>query len=536
MKKIVSFLLVLAMLFSVTALPTFASAEGVTLRVEVFDRSVAGLNVEDCMQLDYVKENFTPATGIEVQFVAVSRWDEGEILTTQLAGGTAPDICITYQGALVNQYIDMGGVYELSALIEEYGQNIKAFLGETLLAYGASDTDGDGVKESQYTIPARRISVANVGTFIRQDWLDKLGMAAPTSYEEFEAYLRGAKEQNLGGEMTIPYAYNLFVSNPMFGLRRVTDCFVDTTKLTEEDWVAYYNTPELMPGAKEGLRMMNTWYHDGLLYEAFAVDTNADLLDTYKTQGYCGFIQDQPDQAWRSDKSFQQELEKNVEGGKWVSSNFGKNIYTGEYLHDIYDAAGLSIFVPGWVSEDTAIAAVKYLDWMCVYENMFFLQNGTQGVNYEGIDENGIPYGVKTVDQVPDEYKLHAGDICFIANGLNYGSDEANAAAIALSFPGYEADVQQSYVNAMQDTWTQISFTEAIEAETDYLATVRSKQCELVTQCLTCAPEDFDATFEKYAQAVLDSGASEMIEAYRDAYQRGVWRGSVPASIGTGLN
>lgn len=535
MKKTFSLLLALTLIFSCMVLPTFAYADEAVLRVEVFDRSIAGLNVEDCLQLNYVKDNFTPKTGIDVQFVSVSRWDEGEILTTQLAGGTAPDICITYQGALVNQYIDMGGVYDLTGIIDEYGPNIKAFLGEALLGYGQFDKDGDGVKE-QYIIPARRISVANVGTFIRQDWLDTLGMEAPTNYEEFEAYLYAAKEQNLGGVTTIPYAVNLYASNPMFGLRRLTDCFVDTTKLTEEDWVAYSSNPELLPGAKEGLRLLNKWYNDGIVYENFGVDGQGDLLTTYKTQGYCGFFQDQPDSAWRSDKSYQQELEKNVEGGKWVAVNFGQNIYTGEYLHDIYDAAGLSIFVPGWVSESTAIAAVKYLDWMCEYENMFFLQNGVEGVNYTALNEDGIPTGVKTVDQVPDEYKLHAGDICFISNGLFYGSDEANAAAVSLSYPGYEEDVKLSYVYAMQDSWTQISFTEALEASTDYLATVHSKQGELVTQCITCSPEKFDETYEKYAQAVLDAGAEEIIEAYRDAYQRGEWRGSVPASIGTALN
>ena len=531
MKKTLSFLMALVMLFSIMALPTFASAEGVTLKVEVWDRNIAGLNVEDCWQLNYVKENFCATTGIDVQFVAVSRWDEGEILTTQLAGGVAPDICITYQGALIAQYVDMGGVYDLTDLIAEYGSNIKAFLGETLLGYGAQDTDGDGVKE-QYYIPCRRISVANVGNFIRQDWLDKLGMAAPTTIEEYEQYLYGAKEQNLGGAMTIPHSVVLFVSNPWFNVRRVTDAFVDLTQVTEEDWVALKDTPELLPGTKEGLRIMNKWYNDGILYESYAIDTDNALLDTYHTQGYTGLIEGQPEQAWRSDKSYQQELEKNVEGGKWIAGNYLQNKYTGEYLHDIYDAAGLSIFVPGWVSEETAVAAVKYIDWMCVNENMFAMQHGTDGINYFGLDANGIPMNIHANDDtVPNENKLHAGDICWVSNGMNYGSDEKNAAAYALGFPGYEEEVAKSVVIAMTDAWTQISFTEAIAEETDYLATIRSKQGELITQCITCAPDAFDATFEKYVQAVLDSGAEELVAAYRAAYQRGAWRGSAPASI-----
>ena len=351
-------------------------------------------------------------------------------------------------------------------------------------------------------------------------------MAAPTTYAELEKYLYTAKEQNLGGEMTIPYAFNLYKEDPMFGIRRLTNAFVDFTQVSEEDWVAYYAMPEMLPGAKEGLRMLNKWYHDGILYEGFAIDGSGDLLDTYKMQGYVGFIQDQPDTPWRAADALQQELEKNVEGGRWVAVNHGQNIYTGDYLHDVYDAAGLSIFIPGWVDEEVAIAAIKYLDWMCVYENMFFLQNGTEGVNYLNVNEDGIPVNVQPTDSVPDEYKMHAGDICFISNGLFYGSDEKNAAALSLSYTGYEDDVKLSYVYAMTDTWTQISFTEVIPEATDYLPTVKSKQAEMVTQCIVCAPEDFDATFEKYCNATLQSGGQEIIDAYRAAYQRGAWRGS----------
>ena len=528
MKKILSLVMAIALILSCMCLPASADVKyDVTLRVEVFDRSIAGLNMEDCWQLHYAQENFGDPNGIKIEFVPVSRWDEGEILTTQLAGGTAADICITYSGDLVNQYIGMGGVLQLDEYIAEYGQNIVAFLGENLLGYGAQDADGDGVKE-QYTIPARRISVANQGAFIRADWLKALNMEVPTTIEEFEAYLYAAKEANLGGQMTIPFSYAIFESNPMFGMRHYINAYVDFSQLSEEDWVAYKDNPEMLPGAKEWFKKMNQWVKDGLIYENFAVDTDGTLSKTYMTQGYMGYFMEQWDQPWRTDNNYQAEMAKNVEGAEWIPVNAFANIYSGKTLHDQYDAAGLTIFIPGWVKDDVAIAAIKYLDWMAQADTLYALQNGTLGINYLAVNEDGIPVQAQANDAVPDEYKIHAGDVAFISNGLYFGSDEKNAAAAALSFPGYEDLVAQSVVYSLTDAWTQISFTVPIEEATDYSATVISKQNELIAQVLSCDPADFDKVWDEYIQAILDAGAEEVIEAYRQAYKDGNWRGSFP--------
>ena len=167
MKKILSLVMALALILSCMSIPALADDQ-IVLRVEVFDRSIAGLNLEDCWQLRYAQEHFGDPNGIKLQFVPVSRWEEGDILPTQISGQTAADICITYNGDLVNSLIADDGVYALDELIAEYGQNIKAFLGENLLSYGTFDPDEDG-ENTQYTIPARRISVVNQGAFIRGD-------------------------------------------------------------------------------------------------------------------------------------------------------------------------------------------------------------------------------------------------------------------------------------------------------------------------------------------------------------------------------
>ena len=527
MKKTLSMLLALMLVLACINIAV-ADDEWITLRVEAFDRNIAGFNVEDCFQLHYAQEHFGDPNHIKLEYVSVSRWDETTLMTNYLAGQTAPDLCMTYGGELLSQYIEMGGITPLDDLLNEYGPNLKAFLGDELLTYGQVDPDGDGVK-TQYYIPARRLSVANVGNFIRKDWLEALNMESPKTIEELTAFFRAAKDANLGGQQTIPFWIDLYESDPLYNIRRFTDAFIDFSQVTEEDWFANARTHEMLPGSKEGYRWLNTLYHDGLLYENFALDDDA-TPDSYMVLGYFGCFTMQPDQPWRTDKNYEKELENNVPGASWTTVNPFFNESLGVALHDVYAANGMSIFIPGWVDEKIAAAAIKYMDWLAVPENMFIMQNGTEGINYLAVNEDGIPVQVQAVDTVADEYKMHAGDICFISNGLYYGSAEKNTAAIALSFPGYEEEVEKSYADALSGAWTQLSFVNAIQAETDYGTMVKSKQGEFLTKVVTCDPAEFDAVYDAAVEATLSTGAAEMIEAFRAAYQAGEVRGTFPGN------
>ena len=330
------------------------------------------------------------------------------------------------------------------------------------------------------------------------------------------------------GEHTYPFLFGLFKSDPLINVKRFTDPFIEFSKVTEEDWVAYYENHEMLPGSKEGYRWLNKLYNAGLMPDGWELDDGA-IADKNRVLGYTGFFTEQPDQPWRTDRNFSIELKKNVgEQAEWISVNCFANIEDGRTLHDVYQAAGLSVFIPWWVDDQTAIAAVKYLDWMAEPANMFFLQNGVEGKNYEYLDEAGLPVGPKGTDLVEDEYKMHAGDICFIANGLWFGDMETSNAYIARTFPGFEALVEESYADAYTDTWTDISVTVPLDAVTDYNETVKVKQGEFLSAVVTCSVEDFDAVYDQQIQNILDAGADKVIEARRGAYQEGNWRGTFP--------
>ncbi len=518
MKKLLATILFVSLLLTVLPLSAFAADDWTTLRVEVYDRSIAGFNVEDCMQLRYIQENFGDPNHIKVLFVPVSRWEEGTILSTQLAGGTAPDICMTYGNDMVQQYIDMGGILALDELLSQYGQNLTAFLGESVLQYGQFDT-GDG--KQQYYLPARRIITATQSTYVRGDWLEKLNMAVPTTVEELEAYFKAAKDNNLGGDMTVPYSSDLYAADPLYGWIYQMDAFIDYDKVTEEDWFAYHKFHAFLPGAKEAFRLMNKWYNQGYVTEFFGLN-DADRIKNERVLGYNGYWVGNWDGSWRVEDSFQQEMEKNVDGAYWTTCNVYSNI------HETYTAAGQAIFIPGWVDEKVAVAAVKYLDWMSLPENLFFLQNGVEGQNYTTVDENGIPSDIKGIADVQDEYKMHATDVAPICNGYFYGSDELNYAATAKNFPGYEDEVSRSLELSMEGAYEPVSFTKTIQSRIDYGSMVVAKEAEFLVQIVTCKEADFDTKYDEYSKAILDVGGQKIIDEQRAAYQSGDVRGFYP--------
>ncbi len=530
MKKLLSIMMAIVMLCTMTAIAVAEEDDWITLRVEAYDRSIAGFNVEDCMQLQYAQEEFGDPNHIKLVFVSYSRWDEGTLLTEALSAGTAPDLCMTYNGDLVNKMIDEGGIWQLDGMLAEYGQNLVAFLGaDSLMPFGQLDHDGDGVKE-QWFIPARRLNVGNVGNFVRADWLAALNLEKPTDIASFTAYLRAAKEANLGGTQTVPMHLDLFESNPLYNVNRITDAFIDFTQVSERDWFANAGYHEMLPGVKEGYRWLNELYNEGLVYENFYLD-NASEQDSYMVNGYYGYFTMQPDQPYRTDKNYESELEANVPGASWTSVNCFKNESNGKYLHDVYAANGMSIIIPKTASEEVAIAAIKYMDWMAIPENMFVMQNGIEGINYLSVTEDGIPTDIQSADNVPDEYKMHAGDIVFISNGLYYGSDEMNAKGMALAQPEqWRAEYEQSYVDCYVDAWTQTSFTVAIQAATDYSSAITNEQAKFLTNVVTCAPADFDSVWDSSIAGIIAAGADKVIAEQGAAYDAGNYRGTFPGA------
>ena len=391
MKKFLALVCTLCLLL--TALPLTALAaddDWVTLNVEMYDRSIAGFNVEDCWQLRYIQENFGDPNHIKINWIPVSRWEEGTILSTRLAGGTAPDICMTYGTDLVQQYIDMGGIMPLDDLLAEYGQELTAFLGDEVLQYGQYDV-GDG--KEQYYLPARRIVVATQSMFIRKDWLEKLGIESPVTLEDWENYWHLVKTTDLNGNGTndeIPFS-----SYDMTGLRNFCTAFgcLDDFYTDPDDGGKVHYGP-IDPKYKKAV----TWMHD--MYEKGYIDPEIITMD------YASFV---PKLAQNAVASFYGPL-----GGMLAAQNATMPAsFPGFHVEATVPPKGDAQIHSYIDQEPRAIAAaaitascknvdrvVALLDYMYSEEGTRLINMGIEGTHYTM--QNGKPIFTDYVMKNPD--------------------------------------------------------------------------------------------------------------------------------------
>ncbi|NLJ74809.1 MAG: sugar ABC transporter substrate-binding protein, partial [Firmicutes bacterium] len=140
------------------------------ITVEIFDRSnPGGSKPEDNFYTDFIKEGMLRDHNVEVTFVPVPRWTEVEVLNNLLAGGDAPDICVTYDYPTILAYANMGGVLDMAPYLEEYKDlvpDLWDFLGEQNLYWNR-----DPEKGTVWAIEARLAHDTRINTFVREDWL-----------------------------------------------------------------------------------------------------------------------------------------------------------------------------------------------------------------------------------------------------------------------------------------------------------------------------------------------------------------------------
>lgn len=475
-----------------------------TLTIELFDRNNTPADyppITDNFMTQYIQEHFGEPHHIQVEFVTVPRFEEFDKLNVLMKANQAPDIVFTYDEQVVAHYVNQGMLTDLTDLLAEHGQDLQAVLGEDVLRYGIFDG-------KQYAIPARRILTAQSTTFIREDWLEELGLPLPETTDEFYHALKAFKEhkQVSSGEAIVPYGMLDY-----YHTEAIRYSFWDWDTITEED---RYAVPSwMMPGNKEAYRFLNKLYHEGL------VDPNFMLLMD------------------RESLQFQHDLINGKIGA--ATTNTNEPVYMG-YLAElqkqdprarltpidpfttpdgstpkaILPQNGMYIMVPK--TSQNAEVAIQYLNWMAQPEHYMTLQNGIEGQTYEMID--GVPVMMDTEQAKQMLYNYF--DYCIILNGKYVGTTDPVLNMKANAFhPKYEAFTQQSIAYGMKDGIPEIEVDAVIHAEIKYSKLLSDKDNEMFVKIITADPKQFDEVYDKEAEDYMRMGGEQVMNAKRQAYR-----------------
>ena len=490
----------------------FAETKHIT--VEVYDRGIdGGSDVTNNMYTEYIKKGMLEDHNVEVEFVAVPRWTEVEQINNLLAAGTAPDLCVTYDLPTIKTYSAMGGVCDMSELVETYKDdlpNLWNWLTETNIYW-----DKDPATGELYDIETKLANQNRTNCFVRRDWLDKLGLEAPTTKEEFYNMLcafRDNAETLLGddADKMIPFSVSYDV-----GWRASTliESFLDPEMSDKEFYVNGFDDRKLTEnGVRDAIELLNTWYNEGLMWKDFALYTAGDTTeDDMMKAGYVGAFIHNWDYPYRNGAdSIQANLQRLVgEDAAYVAIDPFED-KNGTHTKWIAGPIDRKVFFP--ITNQEPLACLLYLDWLSVPEHLEYLQIGDEGVTHEKLESGAVKIIAATGDAIQNSgFNI---DYTLTCNGLHLVDDEQTALSIAYSYAEVDPELVE-IANAVAKVDTREGKNAncgTIEAENGMTETLNSKRDILLDTSVSAAADAFADTFDNAMADYLGSGGQAIMD------------------------
>ena len=525
MRKILALVLALALIATLGITSAFAADEGFVdgkftetrhITVEIFQRPNDGnSDPTNNPYANYIKEQMLEKYNVEVEFVPVGRWTEVDDLNNLLATGKAADVSYTYSAPTINTYAAMEvngkpGVVDLAPYLDEYKSILpnlaKRLGGEDFLYY-----DQDPKTGTVWMLQGALAENARINTFIRKDWLDKLGLALPTTEEEFYNCLvafRDNAELLLGADADkmVPYSTSTDVGwrNDLLSISKVADDISDETLFV----YGYDDRHVLYPGYKEGIRVLNKWYNEGLIWKDFALYNDSTEEDNMMKAGFVGAFMHNWDYPFRGEAdSIESNLTRNVgEGAAFVAVDCFKNDagITKKFLAPLV-GGDRKIFFP--VTNTEPLASLLYLDFISDEATIYFLQTGKDGETFS-VDADGV---VTLITATGEWVKNSVNNIDYTMtnNGLILG--EASTYA---SYPGTDPEIVKDALAAAKANSRIAKHYNvgSISAEEDVGNSLNEKRNAFLTKAIVASVEDFDKEFDEGMEDYMISGGQDIID------------------------
>ena len=498
----------------------FAETRHIT--VEIYDRgNDGGTDPTNNMYTEYIKKGMLEDHNVEVEFVAVPRWTEVDEINNLLAAGNAPDICVTYSYPTIQTYAGMGGVLDLQNFVVDYKNdipNLWNWLGTTNMYWDKSVTDG-----TLWALEGKRANNNRIVCFMRQDWLDTLGLDAPTNRQEFYECIcafRDNADTLLGKDASkmVPFSVSYDVG---WRAALLIESMMDPNITDKELYVNGFDDRKLTQnGTKDALKILNQWYNEGLMWNDFALYGSGDSTeDDMMKAGYVGAFMHNWDYPFRNgEDSINANLARLVgPEAKFVAVDCFE-ASNGEIIKYTDSTAGdRKIFFPS--TNDEPLASLLYLDWISDPSHIEYLQIGEEGVNHEV-----LPDGAYTFMAATGEAIMNSGqniDMTITCNGLCLSTPELTVASLANNYPPCDpADVARANEVANNGKKpSKNSKITAIAAEEGMGEALNAKRDIIYDTVVVCSPEEFDAKWDELMADYLNAGGQAIIDERAAAWE-----------------
>lgn len=430
---------------------------------------------------------------IDIKFVNVN--------DCYISNGTAADVMYLDNINMINVYYRMGSIIDLKPYLEKYEESLSdlfSLLGDDIYYCDATGSE-------VWYLPTCDLEPDAGVTFIRKDWLDKLGLEAPETREEFHNCLTAFRDNAdllLGDEASsmIPFFVD---SEPNVSAKPLLDSCLDTDINDKDFYVSGYcrTTQE---GYMEGLEVLNSWYLEGLLPDDFS-NIRPDTKEAYEPieNGYVGAFCAKYDYLYKNgENSHINALHYNCgNDADYIAVNTFENSrgqYT--YWHEDYlDESGYKIYLPATCSDP--LACLVYLNWISDVSHIYAVQeisasNPDDPYKYDRYlltCRGEYPNGEEFSDPEAETARETANEIEYISRGtkclecgpsyLKYFSTDIDFSEV---YPGSTQDYVCKVITAPLDEFENVyyySYSEYMNERGAYfICVIRQTQWEKVME------------------------------------------------------
>lgn len=236
-------------------------------------------------------------TGIHIEFIHPTAENQDDQFNLLLASGDLPDIMNWNWksfGGGAEKHIQDGTILKLNDLIAQDAPNLTRILNEHPDWKKLIMTD----EGSMYVFPQilpDPILTTYIGLGIRKDWLDNLGLAVPTTIDEWHTVLTAFKTKDPNGNgKADEIPFSPFMWGAATGAFDNGNAFMsawgvtwNSWQYTQKDGKVYYGP--MQPEYKEFLTTMNQWYKEGLIDKDYAA-VDQKLFDSKFADNKIGAI------------------------------------------------------------------------------------------------------------------------------------------------------------------------------------------------------------------------------------------------------
>ncbi|WP_339324917.1 extracellular solute-binding protein [Paenibacillus sp. FSL W8-0194] len=460
-------------------------------------------------------KDYEQKTNIRVQWETVHTETLKEKRNLLLAGNDYPEMfyASAFSRSDLLKYGKQGAFIPLNDLIDKYAPNFKAVMEKyPIIAKGITMPDGNIYGLPTIYDPEFK-SVLYGTPWVKQEWLDTLGLKQPETLDDFYAMLKAFKEKDPNGngqkdEIAWGAVGTAGIVNYLrgsFGLNNHGTSNINVDTDPETGKIRFIPTDDRY---KELLQFVNKLYKDGLL-EQDIVSVKSTEVDAKGMQGLLGVSDSVDPVAIYNQKGYVGlSVLKGPHGDRQYNAygsplgNIGMFVLTDKAKHPeammrwmdyFYSDEGIKLFFMGWKDEtytEDANGNVDYTDE---------IKNNPKGLN---------------LDQAVGQYLIWPGGYYpgFVKQKFFKGAE-------GLPTSVENAKKAEPFVLPQDQVWPPFNFTQEEQSELTTIQTDIETYVNEMRDKFITGNESFD-NWDQYVAALKKMGVDRYVAIYQSASER----------------